>query len=137
MEKKNQRWVFKAIGYVENEFAAPAPPEAIRAKISRIVIDRSFTDGLYGLEDGAKLVIVFCFHRSIGYDLLQHPRGDLDLPWRGVFTICSPYRPNPIGVTVVELVSIEDNVLCVRGLDAIDGTPVLDIKPASTFSEVG
>jgi tRNA-Thr(GGU) m(6)t(6)A37 methyltransferase TsaA len=75
-------------------------------------------------------MVVFYFHRSQGYDLTQHPRGDPRRPKRGVFTLRSPRRPNPIGVTVVDLVAIEGNVLRVRGLDAINGTPVLDIKPA-------
>jgi tRNA-Thr(GGU) m(6)t(6)A37 methyltransferase TsaA len=62
--------------------------------------------------------------------LLQHPRGDQGQPQRGVFALRSPHRPNPIGVTIVNLLAVERNVLRVSGLDAINGTPVLDLKPA-------
>jgi tRNA-Thr(GGU) m(6)t(6)A37 methyltransferase TsaA len=58
-----------------------------------------------------------------------HPRGREDMPLLGVFATRTPYRPNPIGLTLVELMKVEGNVLTVRGLDAFDGTPVLDIKP--------
>ena len=73
-------------------------------------------------------MVVFSLHQSQGYDLLQHPRGDRTQPKRGVFALRSPNRLNPIGVTEVDLLDFDDNVLTVRGLEAIDGTPVLDIK---------
>ena len=65
-----------------------------------------------------------------GRELQQHPRRDTNRPKRGVFALRTPQRPNPIGVTIVDLVRVEGNVLFVRGLDAINGTPVLDLKPA-------
>ncbi|TET26428.1 MAG: S-adenosylmethionine-dependent methyltransferase [Candidatus Bathyarchaeum sp.] len=58
-----------------------------------------------------------------------HPRGRSDTPLLGVFATRTPYRPNPIGITLVEVLEVEDNVVTVRGLDAFDGTPVLDLKP--------
>jgi len=73
-------------------------------------------------------MIVFHFHLVQSYVLLQHPRGDRSRPKRGVFALHTPYRPNPIVVTVVDLLAVEGNVLRVRGLDALNGTPVLDIK---------
>lgn len=121
---------YVTIGYVENEFDEPAAPDLIRAAESRIILDPAFTEGLSGLEAGQQVMVIFCFHRSQGYDLRQHPRGDVNRPARGVFALRSPRRPNPIGVTIVDLVKIEENVLRVRGLDAINGTPVLDLKPA-------
>jgi len=120
----------KAIGHVENEFDEPAAPDLIRATESRIILDPALVEGLFGLEPGQQVMVVFCLHRSQGYDLLQHPRGDASRPPRGVFALRSPRRPNPIGVTVVDLVAVEGNVLRVRELDAINGTPVLDLKPA-------
>ncbi|MFN2108773.1 MAG: tRNA (N6-threonylcarbamoyladenosine(37)-N6)-methyltransferase TrmO [Anaerolineae bacterium] len=121
--------VYRAIGHVENEFDRPVSPSEIRAVESRIVIDPSLVEGLQGLEAGRRVLVVFYFHRSQGFDLLQHPRGDRSRPRRGVFALRSPRRPNPIGVTGVDLVAVEGNVLRVRGLDAINGTPVLDLKP--------
>ena len=122
--------VYQAIGRVENDFDEPAPPAEIQAVESRIVLDPSLVEGLQGLKPGQRMMVVFCFHRSQGFSLLQHPQGDRSRPRRGVFALRSPRRPNPIGVTVVDLVAVEGNMLRVRGLDAIDGTPVLDLKPA-------
>lgn len=119
----------RAIGYVANEFTEPDVPEHLRAGESRIILDLALVEGLNGLQPGQQIMVIFYFHRSEGYDLLQHPRGDQNQPKRGVFALRSPRRPNPIGITVADLVSIEGNVLRVRGLDAIDGTPVLDLKP--------
>ncbi|MBN1666466.1 MAG: SAM-dependent methyltransferase, partial [Anaerolineales bacterium] len=65
-----------------------------------------------------------------GYDLLQHPRGDRSRARRGLFALRTPRRPNPIAVTEVEIVAIQENVLTVRGLDAYNDSPVLDLKPA-------
>jgi tRNA-Thr(GGU) m(6)t(6)A37 methyltransferase TsaA len=75
-------------------------------------------------------MVVYYFHRSDDYELCQHPQGDRNRSRRGVFSLRSPRRPNPIGVTVVDLVAIEGNMLRVQSLDAINGTPVLDLKPA-------
>jgi tRNA-Thr(GGU) m(6)t(6)A37 methyltransferase TsaA len=127
---KGRAIVYHAIGRVENDFDKPASPPEIRAVESRIIIDPSLAEGLQGLEPGRRVMVVFCFHRSQGFELLQHPQGDRSRPRRGVFALRSPRRPNPIGVTAVDLVAMEGNVLLVRGLDAINGTPVLDLKPA-------
>ena len=130
MESGTPEMHLHAIGRVENEFNDPAPPEEIRAAESRLVIDPALVAGLQGLEPGQQIMVLFYFHRSKGYELLQHPRGDQNRPERGVFALHSPNRPNPIGVTVVDLLDIQGNVLRVQGLDAIHGSPVLDIKPA-------
>ncbi len=119
---------FHPIGYVENDFSEPGVRRDCSALESRLVIDPSLVEGLQGLEAGQQLMVLFYFHRSTGYELSQHPCGDLTRPKRGVFTLRSPHRPNPIGVTVVELLAIDGNVLRVRGLDACSGTPILDLK---------
>ncbi len=119
---------FKAIGYVQNAFPEPDLPEKISDGESRIILNPELLEGLQGIEPGNQIVVLFYFHQSEGYDLLQHPRGDRTRPVRGVFSLRSPRRPNPIGMTVVDLIDIEGNVLRVRGLDAINGTPILDLK---------
>ena len=126
----NQDICFRSIGRVINQYNESTKPEIIRAADSTIVLDPDLTEGLNGLESGQQIMVIFYFDRSEGYELMGHPRGDTSRPRRGVFSLRSPRRPNPIGVTVVELVSIEGNVLQVRGLDALNDTPVLDIKPA-------
>lgn len=133
MELKKRReaetYQFRAIGYVENEFQEPTKPDTLRASRSRIVLAPELLEGLTGLESGMALLVVFVFHRAEGYDLLQHPRGDRSRPKRGVFALRSPNRPNPIGIAEVDLIAVEGNILTVHGLDAINSTPVLDLKP--------
>jgi tRNA-Thr(GGU) m(6)t(6)A37 methyltransferase TsaA len=129
-KQKAETYQFKAIGYVENEFQEPASTDTMRASISRIVLDPDLVEALAGLESGMYVLVLFVFHRSEGYKLLQHPRGNRSRPKRGVFALRSPNRPNPIGMTEVEILTIEGNILSVRGLDALNGTPVLDLKPA-------
>ena len=126
---EEENFQFQAIGYVENAFQEPTSPDTLSASPSRILLAPDLQEGLTGLEPGMALLVVFVFHRAEGYDLLQHPRGDRSRPKRGVFALYSPNRPNPIGITEVELAAIEGNVLTVCGLDALDGTPVLDLKP--------
>ena len=128
---ESETFRFRAIGYIENEFQEPTSPDTLRASTSRIVLAPDFVEGLTGLEPDMALLVIFVFHRAKGYELLQHPRGDQSRPKRGVFTLRSPNRPNPIGITEVELLAIEGNILTVHGLDAINGTPVLDLKPVA------
>jgi tRNA-Thr(GGU) m(6)t(6)A37 methyltransferase TsaA len=121
---------FHPIGVVENGFPYGTPGDEMRAAESRIVLNPEFTGGLQELEKESRILVVFYFHLSQDWELLQHPRGDQTRPRRGVFALRSPRRPNGIGVTEVDLLDLQGNVLTVRGLDAVDGTPVLDLKPA-------
>jgi tRNA-Thr(GGU) m(6)t(6)A37 methyltransferase TsaA len=119
---------YAPIGHVENAFDEPAPALELGSFESRIVLHPGMVEGLAGLVPGQQVMVVYHFHRAWGYDLKQHPQGDVTRPRRGVFGLRSPRRPNAIGVTVVELLAIEGHVLRVRGLDAFNGTPVLDLK---------
>jgi tRNA-Thr(GGU) m(6)t(6)A37 methyltransferase TsaA len=121
---------FYPIGYIENGFLESSHREQMRASESRIILDPNLVTGIQGLEPGHQVMVIFHFDRAQDFELLQHPRGDRSRARRGVFSLRSPRRPNPIGVTVVEVLSIDENVLTVGGLDAFDGTPVLDLKPA-------
>lgn len=120
----------RPIGYVENIHDDPASSSIIKATDSRIVIDPDLSAGLEGLYVGQRLLVLYHFHKAVDYEMLQHPRGDRSRAKKGVFTLRSPRRPNWIGATEVELIKVDRNVLQVRGLDAINGTPILDIKPA-------
>lgn len=124
-----EKITFQPIGYIYNPFDAPAPPDVIKGAESQLVIKPEFELGLDGLEAGQRILVLFCFHLSDSYELHQHPRNDPSRPKRGVFALRSPRRPNPIGATEVEIITREGNRLRVRGLDALNGTPVLDIKP--------
>ena len=124
-----QSVTFHPIGFVENGLPFGTPGEVLRESESRIRLKPEFVPGLSELEKESRVVVVFFFHRSEDWALFQHPRGDKTRAKRGVFALRSPRRPNGVGVTVVELVSIQGDTLTVRGLDAVDGTPVLDLKP--------
>lgn len=121
---------FTPIGYVESPIKEiQHDPDVFKGKVSVVRVLEPFLDGLFRLERYDRLYVIYVFDRAEGYRLVIHPRGDVKRPERGVFATHSPHRPNPIGLAVVELVSVEGDLVTVRDLDAIDGTPVLDIKP--------
>ena len=99
---------------------------------SRIDLAPEWAEGLSGLAEFSHVIVVFALDRA-RFDRAEHltrrPRGRTDAPRLGVFAQRTKYRPNPIAVTTVELLGIEGSVVRVRGLDALDGTPVLDLKP--------
>jgi len=97
-----------------------------------IIVKKSYMKALDGIQDFSHIYVIFWMHEIGDAErgtLKTHPRGRMDLPLLGVFATRSPLRPNPIGLTVVELLRRRSNILTVRGLDAYDGTPVLDVKP--------
>lgn len=100
--------------------------------LSDIHLFPEYSAGLTGVADWSHVVVLFFMHES-AYDPSQHlvrrPREREDMPLLGVFAQRARHRPNPIGISAVKLVAVEAPILRVRGLDAIDGTPVLDIKP--------
>lgn len=118
------------IGYVRNGATPEIRSEEFRHLISDIVIEPEYADGLMDIEENELLTIVFYFDRNGGeYRLRLHPRGDESRPITGVFNTRSQFRPSPIGITVTKLIGRKGNTLVVEGLDALDGTPVVDIKP--------
>lgn len=103
-----------------------------REVVSEIVIDAAFTGILDGIDEFSHVLVLYWAHRVSegGRSMVKaHPMGRKDLPLVGIFTTCSPARPNPICATVVKLLERNGNTLTVKGLDAVDGSPVLDIKP--------
>jgi tRNA-Thr(GGU) m(6)t(6)A37 methyltransferase TsaA len=120
-----------AIGAVETPFNStndiPKGPHAKHDAEGVIVIDAAFEAGLQDIEGFSHLYVLWAFHKAGGYDLVAHPPSD-DRP-HGVFATRSPRRPSPIGLTVVQLLGRNGRRLRVRGVDMLDGTPVLDIKP--------
>lgn len=126
-ENAQEKIEFTPIGYVENDYLEPEYNEEVYQKVSKIVLREDLVDGLYRIEELEKLYILFYFSKSESYKLIHRRRYDGEMS--GVFASRSPFRPNGIGLTIVELLKVEGNVLHVKGLDAINGTPVLDIKP--------
>ncbi len=121
----------KPIGYVKSSITQLSD-QAWGQVIAEIHVDAALAAGLDGLDQFSHVVVIFLMHQATfdaARDLVRRPQGRADMPETGIFAQRAKHRPNPIGITAVELVKVEGNVLTVRGLDAIDGTPVLDIKP--------
>lgn len=120
-----------AIGTMRTTFGntaeIPKGPEAKHEAEGVIEIDPAFAAGLQDIEGFSHLYVLWHFHRADGWDLIAYPPSD-DRP-HGVFATRSPQRPSPIGLTVVQLLRRDGRRLHVRGVDMLDGTPVLDIKP--------
>jgi len=118
------------IGVIHSPYknTGKAPYQGYRSEeISKIEIFKEFEEGLKDIEGFSHLIVIYWFHKSQGYHTLDKTPWDDNL--HGLFATRSPHRPCPLGLTVVELVAREKNILKVKGLDAIDGTPLLDIKP--------
>lgn len=117
---------FNQIGTIHSAFDDPGHPDEMRKHESTILIDEAYEDGLYRIERNDHITVLFHIHEASDCTL-KGPR--LYGEDRGTFACRSPHRPNPIGMTTVELLARDGRELRVQGLDAIDGTPVLDIKP--------
>ncbi|MFP3984726.1 MAG: tRNA (N6-threonylcarbamoyladenosine(37)-N6)-methyltransferase TrmO [Candidatus Bathyarchaeia archaeon] len=111
-----------------------SPNENVKDKnlISKIVLRGELAEALDGIEDYSHIFVIFWLHKvSDGEKLIMkvHPQAKLELPLTGIFATRTPNRPNPVGLTLVRLLKRDGETLWVKGLDAFDGTPVLDIKP--------
>jgi tRNA-Thr(GGU) m(6)t(6)A37 methyltransferase TsaA len=122
---------FEPIGFVKTAVEKVPRHWTVSEAEGTIVINEEYGQGLKDVRAGQRIVVLFYFHESPRFTpefLVQTP------PHRnerlGVFSICSPIRPNPIGMSVVEVLGVEGRVIRIKGLDMRDGTPVLDIKPA-------
>ncbi len=121
-----------AIGFVRSPLKEPTSERLnLKEIISEIVIDKSLTEALDGLEGFSHIIVLYWMHKATVEKkrLKTHPMGRTDVPEQGIFAVRTPHRPNPIGKSTVHLLERRGNILRVQGLDAIDGTPVIDIKP--------
>ncbi len=121
----------KPIGYVKNE-VQEKKDVSWGDDISDILLEEDYYKGLRGLEDFSHAIILYYLDKAeyiTDKHLQRHPQNRQDMPLVGVFSQRGKDRPNRIGMTSVEIVAVSDRALTVRGLDAISGTPVLDIKP--------
>src|SRR5215470_1277744 len=119
------------IGFVRSELKSldEAPKQGSEGGVeAEIDIDQAFERAIDGLKEGDEVVLLTWFHQSDREVLKVHPRGDTANPLTGVFATRSPARPNPIGLHRVRVDGIDGRLLTVHPLEAIDGTPVLDIK---------
>jgi tRNA-Thr(GGU) m(6)t(6)A37 methyltransferase TsaA len=124
--------VLEPLGYVRSSIKRreDAPRQGNEgAPDAWLDLDPRFIQGLEGIEPGDKLIIVTWLHRADRTQLRVHPRNDLSAPFAGVFATRSPDRPNPLGLHEVTVKRIEHSNVLVGPLEALDGTPVVDIKP--------
>jgi tRNA-Thr(GGU) m(6)t(6)A37 methyltransferase TsaA len=148
---KREEMIIKPVGYVRSELKTPSlkakredielekglqeaamEAKTIRDLVSELVINPELDGILDGLEDFSHALVLYWPHLlpSHGRSLTKvHPIGRKEFPLVGVFSTCSPARPNPILVTTVRIIEKTGNVLKVQGLEAIDGSPIIDIKP--------
>jgi len=119
------------VGYVQNQ-VHDKKDDAWGGDLSTIILENEYHTGLKGLEGFSHAMVIFYLDQA-KYErethLQRRPRDRDDMPMVGIFSQRTKDRPNNIGVTTVQIVSVDDKSLTVKGLDAIDGTPVLDIKP--------
>lgn len=123
-----EKIVLYPVGYVKSKYVN----KGNRDIISQIVIKNELIETLQGIEDFSHIFVLFYFDRispEKKSKLKLHPKGRADLPLVGTLGSRSMLHPNPIGLTLVEIIKVEENILTVKGLDAYDDTPVLDIKP--------
>ncbi len=132
-----KKFALKPIGRVRNSIRE-MKREGWESVVSDIILDPQYEEALDGTEDYSHLLILFWLSRvpKVRREMKKiHPKSRQDLPLVGIFATRTQYRPNPIGLTRVELIGRKKNVLRVRGLDARNGTPVVDIKPISPRHE--
>lgn len=120
----------KPIGFVRVE-AREVPRNWRRSELEgMLIIEDEYVEGLADIEPGQRIVVIFNFHGSPAFSvefLRQTPPHSGKET--GIFSICSPIRPNPVGMSVLEVLEVEGAAVYVKGLDMLDGTPILDIKP--------
>ena len=126
-------YAVRAIGVVRSGLVdradAPRQPDE-DAPAAEVVLDEDVAAALAGIAVGDRIELLTWLHLADRATLTTYPRGDTSRPLSGVFATRSPDRPNPIGLHTVTVTAVEGNVVRVAGLEAVDGTPVLDIKPA-------
>lgn len=128
---KSSRIIYNPIGiiYSEHTIAEKTPIQSVYARgcKGRVEVFPEFAEGLRDLEGFSHIYLIYHFHRTDQVKLIVKPfLQDMD---RGIFSTRAPYRPNAIGLSIVDVIGRENNILHVDGLDILDETPLLDIKP--------
>ena len=122
---------YKPIGVIHSPFkhpkGTPIQPTVAKGIDGTVEIFPEYVEGLKDIKDFSHIILIYHFHLSKGWSLEVKPF--MDDQSHGVFATRAPARPNPIGISIVRLVRVEDNVLHIQDIDIVDGTPLLDIKP--------
>ena len=124
--------VFHPIGYIHSQYTdiSKTPKNGEDSPVEALIeLDSKYLEAISDMEVGKKYIVLFYFHKSKGFK--QKARLHGDGPLTGLFSTHSPNRPNPIGISTITVIDIDDNIIKFRGVDMLDGTPVLDIKQVS------
>ena len=125
-----ERICLESIGFVRTKAIGRKVRD--RTGVSEIILHEDLAEALEGIKSFSHLFVIFWMHEISDEERMTkkiHPRGRMDMPLVGIYATRTPHRRNPIGLTLVELLKVRGNILTVRGLDAFNGTPILDIKP--------
>lgn len=128
---KKEKFIFEPIGVIHSPFDKPVnmPIQSAAAEgvAGKIELYDEFAPGLKDIDGFSHIILIYAFHKSDGYKLQVKPF--LEDVVHGVFAVRAPKRPNAIGISVVKLIKVENNILQIENIDVLDGTPLLDIKP--------
>jgi tRNA-Thr(GGU) m(6)t(6)A37 methyltransferase TsaA len=130
-------FLMRPIGVIHSPFndKGQTPIQAARSEaLGQVEVYPEYAEGMQGLEGFSHIFLLYVFHQSASFSLQVQPF--LDNRTHGLFATRHPCRPNPIGLSVVELLGRKDNMLEIKGVDVLDGTPLLDIKPYVTDFDV-
>jgi tRNA-Thr(GGU) m(6)t(6)A37 methyltransferase TsaA len=122
---------FEPIGVIRTPFKKlehmPIQPKGAKSVIATLEIDEEYTLGLKDLEGFSHIYLIYYFHEAVRTELEVIPF--MDTQERGVFATRSPLRPSHLGLSITQVISIDDNIVTIKGIDILDGTPLIDIKP--------
>lgn len=130
LDKRDKNGIIKIkpLGKAKNNVLKPTLP-GWKNIVTEIIIDKKYAKGLDGLKDYSHVIIVYWMDKETECHLKHHPQGRKDVPYIGIFACRCPQRPNRIAISTVKLLSIKGNKIKVKGLDILNGTPIIDIKP--------
>lgn len=127
-QDKKGRIQLKPIGKAKNMAKKPSLT-GWENLITEIAIDKKYAKGLDGIEDYSHIIVVYWMSKEKECHLKHHPQGRMDIPFVGIFACRCPQRPNRLAISTVKLLFRKGNILKVKGLDIVNGTPILDVKP--------
>ena len=130
LDKRDKNGIIKIkpLGKAKNRVSKPTLP-GWKDIVTEIIIDKKYAKGLDGIEDYSHVVVVYWMNKEKECHLKHHPQGRADVPFVGIFACRCPQRPNRIAISTVRLLRRFKNRLKVKGLDIVNDTPILDIKP--------
>ena len=118
----------KPIGFVKNKIVKQRFGNFAK-EVSEIILDKKFTKALDGIESYSHIIVVYWMDKIKDFMIKHRPQGNLEAPIVGIFACRCSQRPNPVGISTVKLMGCKGNKIKVKGLDVLNGTPIIDIKP--------